>query len=151
MRPGILFALLGVGLMAQPLAAHPHDYVLGSGELALNVCDDDTRDLPGVGGVCILGGHIEPDVLGEAAIEIRDDSLLPSSGVYCQDLDVDGFCGEINEPYEEFCAELLLQAGVNWDPATALRVMPHSVVVGNVVLSPCQTLLSTGTTGHVYH
>lgn len=148
---GVLFiVLVSVAFVASPLAAaHPHKYVGGTAEFMVNVCDDPGRGVPGIGGVCIPPNHMPTDSQGRNTITIVDSQLQPISGIYCQDADFDGLCGDAGDPRESFCDSLTVGPW-NWNPSLEVRVMPYSPVLGNPIHSPCH-VLSEGSVGSVFH
>jgi hypothetical protein len=139
-------------LAASHAGADPHNYVqAGLGDF-LVVCDNPSLGLPGLGGVCIPGGHVRPDASGDAVLTISDLLRSPVSGLYCQDQDGSGVCGDDADPFIHFCNSLLIESGLDWTPALPIQVRIDGPVFGSPLLSPCGSLLpSLGTIGSVSH
>ena len=154
---GWLVVSICLGMVAfgsSPSVADPRQYVNTSGD-ALVVCDSLGFGFSN-GGVCFEPGHVLPDGNGEAILTIFDDFNNVVSGVACQDLNGDTFCGgqgsaELREP---FCIQGVITSawfGGSWQEWAELRVFVDGPILGNPALSSCGPMFSPGVSGRVDH
>jgi hypothetical protein len=106
-----------------------------------------------LGFVCFAAGHVKGvGVSHTASLAISDQGINPVGGTFCQDANMDGFCGGEGEPYKPFCVSVVLVGSVEWNEALAVQVFVDGPLNGNPVISSCGLgSTSLGTLGFVTH
>lgn len=127
----VVFSALGILMLLGPASAHPHSYVNTGGFLFSGIhATSDCLFQTGVNThVCLPAPEVVPNAIGTATISIVDDSTVPKSGVYCQDLNANVFCGgdllddsnALTEPRVLFCGSVIIEALFDPTPRAAGR------------------------------